>query len=145
MTWLPVVQASWSGPLRSIAVDGFPRSPDSRNQSSKRIAGPPYNDEPPAASWQEPTAEPTAEPRCGGAVQPHYDGRPASLEGLADGKWRSLAARSVRDAEAAGSNPAFPTKTPGRGAKIWDTPARVSPAMAQAPLRQTSGGRWLAS
>ena len=25
------------------------------------------------------------------------------------GKWRSLAARSVRDAEVAGSNPAFPT------------------------------------
>jgi hypothetical protein len=30
------------------------------------------------------------------------------------GKWRSLAARSVRDAEVAGSNPAFPTPAPGR-------------------------------
>ena len=31
------------------------------------------------------------------------------------GTWRSLVARSVRDAEVAGSNPAVPTQKPGRG------------------------------
>jgi hypothetical protein len=32
-----------------------------------------------------------------------------ALVGCGDGKWRSLAARCVRDAEVGGSNPPFPT------------------------------------
>src|SRR5437667_4678670 len=42
---------------------------------------------------------------------PRYTVCPAP--GPAVGTWRSLVARSVRDAEVAGSNPAVPTRRPG--------------------------------
>ena len=47
--------------------------------------------------------------RAGASGYDDQSGRRRAMTVSADGKWRSLAARSVRDAEVAGSNPAFPT------------------------------------
>ena len=50
------------------------------------------------------------------------------------GTWRSLAARSVRDAEVAGSNPAVPTReTPGQG-----PPSGVASGLGVVPVARPS-------